>query len=137
MSYFNAIYADSNDNPVTSSHDDANAAPQVKKLEFSLNATNKADIDAAKAKHDEATSKLCLDFLEYEGLGKNDLKPLKLSPDSVMQLSFQMAYKKAYGSTPATYESSSTSAFKHGRTETVRPATLATNAACELLAKLL
>jgi len=32
MSYFNAIYADSNDNPVTSSHDDANAAPQVKKL---------------------------------------------------------------------------------------------------------
>lgn len=46
-----------------------------------------------------------------------------------------MAYKKAFGSTPATYESSSTSAFKHGRTETVRPATLATNAACELLAK--
>jgi len=59
-------------------------------VEFSLNATNKADIDAAKAKHDEATSKLCLDFLEYEGLGKNDLKPLKLSPDSVMQLSFQV-----------------------------------------------
>lgn len=40
-----------------------------------------------------------------------------------------------YGATAATYESSSTSAFKHGRTETVRPATAATNAACELMNK--
>lgn len=37
-----------------------------------------------------------------------------------------MAYYKIYGNFIATYESCSTSAFKHGRTETVRPATMAT-----------
>ena len=45
----------------------------------------------------------------------------------------QLAYKRAYGETAATYESCSTSAFKHGRTETIRPATAATNAACDLI----
>lgn len=37
-----------------------------------------------------------------------------------------MAYYKMYGNFVATYESCSTSAFKHGRTETVRPSTMAT-----------
>ena len=32
----------------------------------------------------------------------------------------------------ATYESCSTSAFRHGRTETIRPATMATKKTCEL-----
>lgn len=36
-----------------------------------------------------------------------------------------------YGGVAATYESCSTSAFKHGRTETVRPATLETRAFSE------
>ena len=39
-----------------------------------------------------------------------------------------MAYRLQYGDTVATYESCSTSAFKHGRTETLRPATLHTRA---------
>ena len=43
-----------------------------------------------------------------------------------------MAYRKQHGGTAATYESSSTAAFKHGRTETIRPATQATKKACEL-----
>jgi len=37
-----------------------------------------------------------------------------------------MAFHKQMGRTVATYESSSTAAFKHGRTETVRPCTMAT-----------
>ena len=32
----------------------------------------------------------------------------------------------------ATYESASTAAFRHGRTETVRSATMATKRACEM-----
>ena len=43
-----------------------------------------------------------------------------------------MAFYKQYGQTVATYESCSTSAFKHGRTETVRSATSATKKACQL-----
>lgn len=41
-------------------------------------------------------------------------------------------YKLSGGKTAATYESCSTAAFKHGRTETVRPATNATAKTCSL-----
>lgn len=43
-----------------------------------------------------------------------------------------MAYYRQYKGTVATYESCSTSAFKHGRTETIRPATAETKRACML-----
>ncbi|KHJ40579.1 hypothetical protein D918_09354 [Trichuris suis] len=39
----------------------------------------------------------------------------------------QVAFNRVHGYTPATYESCSTAAFKHGRTEAVRPATEASN----------
>jgi len=49
----------------------------------------------------------------------------------------QMAYYKLTGGkTAATYESCSTAAFKHGRTETVRSATTATAKACRLFHQL-
>ena len=38
----------------------------------------------------------------------------------------QMGYYRQHGKFVGTYESCSTAAFKHGRTETVRPASLAT-----------
>jgi len=41
-------------------------------------------------------------------------------------------YKLTGGKTAATYESCSTAAFKHGRTETIRSATVATAKACQL-----
>lgn len=44
-----------------------------------------------------------------------------------------MAYYRQYGKFVATYESCSTAAFKHGRTETVRPATLATRKLCKMI----
>lgn len=44
-----------------------------------------------------------------------------------------MAYFKQKGETAATYESCSTAAFKHGRTETIRPCTMATKKACEMM----
>lgn len=41
-------------------------------------------------------------------------------------------YKLTGGKTAATYESCSTAAYKHGRTETIRAATVATARACQL-----
>jgi len=41
----------------------------------------------------------------------------------MMQMSFQLAHMRMHGFTPSTYESASTAAFKHGRTETIRSAT--------------
>lgn len=43
----------------------------------------------------------------------------------------QIAYHRMYGCTAPSYESCSTAAFKHGRTETIRPATTATVACAE------
>merc|ERR1712150_429326 len=45
-------------------------------------------------------------------------------PDSVMQLAIQIAHHRLYGTFAPTYESCSTAAFKHGRTETLRPLTM-------------
>jgi len=44
----------------------------------------------------------------------------------LMNFFFQVAYHKVFGNFVATYESCSTAAFKHGRTETVRSCTNAT-----------
>lgn len=54
------------------------------------------------------------------------MKKKKLSPDAIAQLAFQMGFLRQYGQTVATYESCSTAAFRHGRTETIRPATIHT-----------
>jgi len=41
-------------------------------------------------------------------------------------------YKLSGGKTAVTYESCSTAAYKHGRTETIRSATVTTAKACQL-----
>lgn len=64
-------------------------------------------------------------------MGKKVCKTNKVSPDSIMQLGFQLAHYKQFGKFVSTYESCSTSAFRHGRTETMRPCTVHTRAFCE------
>ena len=51
------------------------------------------------------------------------LKKHRASPDGMLQMSFQLAHNRMHGFSAATYESASTAAFKHGRTETIRSAT--------------
>lgn len=58
-----------------------------------------------------------------------------VSPDSIMQLGFQLAYLKQNNAYVGTYESCSTAAFRHGRTETVRPCTTATKQVCDTIVK--
>ncbi len=57
-------------------------------------------------------------------LDKNFLKDNNKSPDGIMQLIIQLAYYLKYNKPPSIYEAASTSVFKHGRTETIRPLTL-------------
>lgn len=51
-----------------------------------------------------------------------------------MQLAFQLALYYMNGCVVPTYESCSTAAFKHGRTETIRSCTKETKATCEIMA---
>ncbi|EPQ04002.1 Carnitine O-palmitoyltransferase 2, mitochondrial [Myotis brandtii] len=95
---------------------------------FKLNDALKTGIIAAKEKFDTTMKTDCI---QVQRGGKEFLKKQKLSPDLVAQLAFQMAFLRQYGQTVATYESCSTAAFKRGRTETIRPASIFTKKCSE------
>ncbi len=103
--------------------------------DFNLDDSVKQSIKQAHENYKKATDKLQLKNFQLKTIGRNFAKKSALSPDSFMQTAFQIAYFKLYGRFVATYESASTSAFKLGRTETVRPATLATKAIAEYMSK--
>lgn len=107
----------------------------VQKLGFNLDDKTKKNILSAKERYQSTTKSLAFSFFEFPSFGKNLCKSAQVSPDSVMQLGFQVAYYKLTGKYVGTYESCSTAAFKHGRTETMRPCTMATKAFCEMLHK--
>ncbi|KAI9295978.1 acyltransferase ChoActase/COT/CPT [Neoconidiobolus thromboides FSU 785] len=59
-------------------------------------------------------------LLHHSGIGSALLKSLKVSPDTFLQMALQLAYYRQQGEVGPTYETASTRAFLHGRTETVR-----------------
>lgn len=72
-----------------------------------------------------------MNLLKMENnIGRKFCKNYNISPDSFMQLGFQLAYYKQHQQYVGTYESCSTAAFRHGRTETMRPCTMATKEFC-------
>lgn len=135
LRFFNDTFNDSTKNPQL---DGPIVSPEtfnvgVKKLDFDLDSRLKDSIASSRRKHSEVAENLELGAVQYEKLDKNYFKTNKLSPDAMSQLSFQLAFKKVFNSTPVTYESCSTAAFRGGRTETVRPCTNETNAAADAI----
>lgn len=131
LRFFNDVFNDSTKNHQIHPHSmpaDLDASQKVKTLEFKIDETVKQAIHIAEENFHKMTSILNIDVLQYYKMSRDYIKNQKISPDSVLQLAFQMAYYKQNNIIPATYESCSTAAFKHGRTETVRSATSATKA---------
>ena len=122
---FNEIYNETMKSPLPITSADT-SAPQLQKLNFNLTDNTKAAIDSAKQDIERRCDELSVNTLQYDGFGKNYLKKMGFSPDAVLQLAIQMAYHRQYKSAVATYESCSTAGFRHGRTETIRPASMAT-----------
>lgn len=138
LRYINEVFKETTTKPVITP--DTKPAPMdcsssVKKLEFKLDDGLKQAISDAKVKFHEAVGRLDVAHVVYEECGRNFLKTQSISPDAFMQLSFQMAYYKQFGKFVGSYESCSTSAFKHGRTETIRPCTVETSEACKMFNK--
>nr|ATJ44576.1 acetyltransferase 11 [Helicoverpa assulta] len=134
LRFFQDIYAETTKKPFI--HPDSKPADSnisVQKLEFKLDDKSKQFIDNAKKEYKAWYNSLSIDYILYEGLNKAACKKFKVSPDCIMQLSFQAAHHLLKGNFVGTYESCSTSAFKHGRTETMRPCTDKTKAFCETL----
>ncbi|XP_075974466.1 carnitine palmitoyltransferase 2 [Anticarsia gemmatalis] len=132
LRFFQDIFAETTKNPFI--HPDSKPADSnvtVQRLEFKLDDKSKQFIENAKNVYKSWCDSLSIDYILYEGLNKGACKKHKVSPDCIMQLAFQAAHHLLKGSFVGTYESCSTSAFKHGRTETMRPCTEQTKAFCE------
>lgn len=135
LRYFNEVYKDTTQNPHV--HPDTKTADGhgvdafVRHIDFKLDDRMKEGISAANKKHSAISDSLDMQSLIYESMNKKLCKQFGVSPDSIMQLGFQLAFYKQYGKYVATYESCSTAAFRHGRTETMRPCTMATKNFCE------
>ncbi|XP_069575807.1 carnitine O-palmitoyltransferase 2, mitochondrial [Brachyistius frenatus] len=129
LRFQNEIFKDTTERPLVNPGSAAaavNSAAAVRRLHFNLDSELENGIKTAKENFDSAVSKLTIDAMQFKKGGKEQLKKSKLSPDAVAQLAFQMGFLRQYGQTVATYESCSTAAFKHGRTETIRPASVHT-----------
>lgn len=70
--------------------------------------------------------------LEFTGFGKLLIVRNKMSPDSFVQLSMQLAHYRLYGKVVSQYEPVLTKGFYHGRTEAMRTATKEAANFCKL-----
>lgn len=125
----NELFKDTTEQPLVhpgSAPAAVDSSSAVRTLNFTLNPELENGIRQAKENFNSAVSKLTINALQFQRGGKETFKKKSLSPDAVVQLAFQMGFLRQYGQTVATYESCSTAAFKHGRTETIRPATVHT-----------
>ncbi|XP_069693874.1 carnitine O-palmitoyltransferase 2, mitochondrial [Periplaneta americana] len=136
LRYFKDMYKDSSEKPrihPDTKPSDCRPETLVRKLEFKLDEKAKHFVKEGIKHYEDFCNSLNISYMEVENYGRKICKKLEVSPDSVMQLAFQVAFHKQEGRLVSTYESCSTAAFKHGRTETLRPCTLATKAFCEAL----
>jgi len=93
----------------------------VEPVQWHIPKTMRHHITEAHARFALDVQHLRMDSDLYEFYGKNYLKQAGISPDATAQLAFQLAYYRMYGRFAPTYESASTSGFRYGRTETIRP----------------
>ena len=139
LRYFNEVFEDSVASPLIgpTPPDAAEAAAHAKtgeSLPWNLAPADRAAIEAAGEAADALIDSVALSVVECVDLNSKWIKANKLSPDGVLQMCFQLAHYKLFGSLGATYESASTAAFKHGRTETIRSATPEALRMCEAIA---
>ncbi|CAK8671477.1 unnamed protein product [Clavelina lepadiformis] len=138
MRFFNEIFDHSTLTP-TISHDSlavvGGYSDYLKRIEFNLDDSVKRSISEARERYNDDISKIRVSGKEFPKMHKEYLKKKKISPDGVMQLAIQVGHYRLCGHPAATYESCSTSAFKHGRTETIRSCTLEAQAAAKAIAR--
>uniref|UniRef100_A0A6I8N4C2 Carnitine O-palmitoyltransferase 2, mitochondrial n=1 Tax=Ornithorhynchus anatinus TaxID=9258 RepID=A0A6I8N4C2_ORNAN len=138
LRFLDEVSKDSSRSPAVTPQDQseavaADSCTAATRLEFRLNGAIKAGISKAKENFDLTRRTLTLRFVEFASGGRNFLKDHKVSPDAMVQLSYQMAFRVMHGQTVPTDEFCSTATFKHGRTEIIRPASVLTNRAAKAL----
>ncbi|XP_053969087.1 carnitine O-palmitoyltransferase 2, mitochondrial isoform X2 [Anastrepha ludens] len=136
LRYFNEIYKETTESPFADPGLDIENFEHIKSVRpIKLKTDKLVEIAVEKAilNNTYIMKQLNINMLRYPLITKSLCKYHGISPDAIMQLSFQLAYKRAFNDYVGTYESCSTAAFRHGRTETVRPCTMAAKQVCESL----
>lgn len=111
---------------------EANTAGNIRKLSFDLSDTSAAAISHATEKFHSFCDITKFQMLNFTAFGKETMKGWRLSPDACIQLAYQLAYFRLHGHhNVSVYESCSTKRFLRGRTEAIRPNTIASSAFVE------
>lgn len=97
--------------------------PVIDPIEFVLDDTLRTDIRAAADAFSDYAANTATSIQPFEDFGGNRAKQLRMSPDALVQMSYQLAHKRAKGHIGATYESIATRQYQHGRTEAMRVVT--------------
>lgn len=103
----------------------------VKKLQFNVDNKTLDAIEEAKEDIDILIKDVDLTVRKFTAYGKNFPKSVKLSPDSYIQIAFQLAYYRLYNEPSATYETASLRKFQDGRTDTIRSCSIESLAFCK------
>jgi len=112
----------------------APAAPVVRFLAWNVDDVVKADVEAARKHLEGIYADNQLSVATVPGVTMDVIKKAGMAPDSFMQMALQLAYARDQrGQTPPTYETASTRAFWHGRTECIRTQSMASKAFCDAL----
>ncbi|RUP44358.1 acyltransferase ChoActase/COT/CPT [Jimgerdemannia flammicorona] len=94
---------------------------QPRKLEWVTNEVTQRYIAECQARTDKIIADSDTDVLLFEEYGTDFTKRVgKISPDAYMQMALQLAFYKLHHTATPTYETASTRAYLHGRTETTR-----------------
>ncbi|KAL4172705.1 hypothetical protein KRP22_007868 [Phytophthora ramorum] len=118
LRYLNELYGDSVKYPVLK----ASSQAKPRELAWDVKGETKQLLNEAKKTYEKWTSSLlvaCAETPVTRAIGKQ----YNIGTDGLMQMTIQLAHFKLHQKFVATYESASTAAFKHGRTETVRSCT--------------
>lgn len=94
--------------------------PLPKRLQFEIPNDVVLTMDTCVKKAQEEIDDVDLYTKIHTKFGKGDIKKMKVSPDSFIQVAMQLAYYKAARKVCFTYESAMTRLFRDGRTETIR-----------------
>jgi carnitine O-palmitoyltransferase 2 len=133
--FFNEVYKESMSSAVLENEkvQENNISTQTKTIDFVLDDQTIGTIREAELKVDKLLNSLDTKVLLSDVVDSKWIKAHKIGPDGFLQMAFQLAHATVHdGKAGATYESASTSAFKHGRTETIRSTTTLSQTMCDV-----